>query len=597
MFAMEYQTLAKLFFALEQTSKRLKKTSLLAAFLKDVPLSELEQVILLVQGRVFPLWDKRVLGLSEKLLIKAIATSSGASEKLIMDEWRKIGDIGLVAEHVLKKKSQATLFSENLTVAKVFENLRKVASSEGKGATELKTKLVAQLLSSAQGLEAKYIVRAVIGDLRIGIADGTLRDALLYAFIHTEADYDDELNAWIYEEPKGDTLEKVKFNTVKLQSALDRSNDFALVAKLAKSEGISGLSSLHIVPGVPLKVMLAQKVANFAEGFEKVGLPAAIEYKFDGFRMSIHKTVSGDILLFTRRLENVTQQFPDVVRMVQERVKGSSFILDAEAVGFDPKTKKYRPFQDVSQRIRRKYDIAVLEKDLPVELAVFDVLFFEGEEFLEKPFKERREKLSSLFTSMPQKIILAPQLVTADKEKAEQFYKESLLAGNEGVMLKKLDAPYQPGSRVGTMIKLKPTMDTFDLAIIAAEWGTGKRSGWLTSFSVACFDEMHQELVALGKFGTGIKEKAEAAEGDAITFEELTERLKPFIIATDGREVQVKPTIIVEVKFEEVQSSPSYASGFALRFPRFVRLREDRGLDDMTTLSMVEASFKGQRGR
>ncbi|MFP4524589.1 MAG: ATP-dependent DNA ligase [Candidatus Woesearchaeota archaeon] len=583
---MLYKELAGLYESLESTPKRLEKTRLIADFLRQTSADDLEQVILLLQGRVFPLWDKRVLGLSEKLVVKAISTSSGASERRVVDEWRELGDIGKVAEKLVAGKTQATLTAEDLSVARVFDNLRKVAASEGKGAQDLKVKLVAQLLSSARGVEARYVVRSVIGDLRVGVAEGTLRDSLVWAFL-VDRSPDEAL--------EGEARETYDDALAAVQAALDRSNDFGKVAKIAKEKGLDGLKRVSIEPGKPLKVMLAQKADGFDEAFEKVGTPCAIEYKYDGFRLQVHGLEDGSVRLFTRRLEEVTAQFPDVVRAVRKHVKGGEFILDAEAVGYDPSSGSYRPFQEVSQRIRRKYDIATLEKKLPVEVAVFDVLYHDGSEYLEKPLRDRWSFLKSIVDEKSRSLVLARHESVEKSQVAERFYKESLDAGNEGVMVKNLDGVYRPGSRVGTMLKLKPSLDTFDLAIVGAEWGTGKRSGWLTSFTVACWDDHDEELVTVGRFGTGIKEKADAAE-DGITFQEVTDRLKPLITSTEGREVSVRPEVVVEVRFEEIQKSPSYSSGFALRFPRFVQLRDDRGLDDMTTLSMVEAAYRKQRG-
>ncbi len=593
MFVMEYSLLASLYDSLEKTSKRLRKTRLIADFLKQTPRDELEIIILLLQGRVFPKWDKRVLGLSEKLIIKALSLSSGFSITKINDYWRRLGDLGLVAEKLLANKSQNTLFSSSLSCQDVFSTLRKIASLEGSGSTDHKIKLVAKLFSNASGLEARYLLRTILQDLRIGVADGTLRDAIAWAFLFSDDDvsFDDDNDSI-------NPADRNYYNSIinKVQSALDRCNDFARVA-LAANDGFEALDKIRIVPGVPLKVMLAQKVLTISDAFDKVSVPCAVEYKFDGFRMQIHKLGDGSVRLFTRRLEDVTAQFPDVVSAVLDLVSGSSFIIDAEVTGFDPASGKYKPFQDISQRIKRKYDIDVLINKLPVEVDVFDILYFESEELIDKPFSFRRDKLSSIVSEKKGSLILAPQLIVSSVGEADSFYKKSLAAGNEGVMFKKLDAPYKPGSRVGTMIKLKPTLDSFDLVIVGAEWGTGKRSGWLTSFTLACRDDASGELLTIGKFGTGIKEKADAKDADDITFSELTEILKPLIISTSGRDVVVKPEVVVEVTFEEVQASPSYSSGFALRFPRFVKLRPDRGVDDITSLSTVEAVYKHQRGR
>ena len=590
---MEYKLLAGLYDSLEKTAKRLRKTKLIADFLRSVPDDELEIIILLLQGRVFPKWDKRVLGLSEKLIIKALSITSGSSVSKINDYWRRFGDLGLVAEKLLDKKSQSTLFSSSLSCEDVFLTLRKIASLEGVGSTDHKVKLVAKLFSNASGLEARYVLRTVLQDLRVGVAEGTLRDAIAWAFL-----LEDEVLVFNEDDDSINPPDRDYYNSViqKVQSAIDRCNDFVIVALTAK-KGLEFLDNIRIKPGIPLKVMLAQKVLSVEDAFDKVSVPCAVEYKFDGFRMQIHKLGDGSVKLFTRRLEDVTAQFPDVVSAVLERVSGSSFILDSEVTGFDPVSGKYKPFQEISQRIKRKYDIDFLMKRLPVEVDVFDILYFESEEFLEKPFSDRRKKLSSVVSEKKHSLILAPQRIVSSVKEAESFYKESLAAGNEGVMFKKLDAHYKPGSRVGTMIKLKPTLDTFDLVIVGAEWGTGKRSGWLTSFTLACRDDASGDLLTIGKFGTGIKEKSDAKDADDITFSELTRLLKPLIISVRGREVVVKPEVVVEVTFEEVQSSPSYSSGFALRFPRFVKLRPDRGVDDITPLSTVEAVYKHQRGR
>ncbi|HEY9703156.1 MAG TPA: ATP-dependent DNA ligase, partial [Allocoleopsis sp.] len=315
---------------------------------------------------------------------------------------------------------------------------------------------------------------------------------------------------------------------------------------------------------------------------------------YDGFRMLIGK--DGDkITIHTRRLENVTNQFPEVVSLVRTNVHAKSCMIDGEAVGYDPKTKKYVPFQNISQRIKRKYDIEELSKELPVELNIFDIIYYDGISLIKEPFVKRREAIKKIIVEKPFFIRLAQQITTDSDSEAEKFYKSSLEAGNEGVMFKSLDAPYKPGSRVGYMVKLKPVMETLDLVIVAAEWGEGKRAGWLTSYTVAVYDQDTDEYLEIGKFGTGIKEKKdEESHEDAVSFQELTDNLKPNIISESGREVIIRPSVVVELKFEEIQKSPSYSSGYALRFPRLVRLRDDRRPDESSTLTQVEKFYKDQ---
>ncbi len=576
---MRYSELVELYEKLDSTTKRLEKTKHLADALRKASSSELDKVILLVQGRVFPEWEKeKKLGFSESYVIKALQRVTGASEQRVKELWAELGDLGLVAERLMKSRRQSVLFSKELSVEKVFENLRKVAEVQGASSVERKVQLVAELLSAATPLEARYITRTVLETLRIGIGSGTLRDALVWAFLGEDLGVelvDGELTL-VDRARYAEAVEQV-------QSAYDKLNDFGEVALLLR-QGLSALREVKVRVGKPLKVMLAQSVDGMGEGFERVGVPADVEYKYDGFRMQIHKD-NGKVRIFTRRLEDVTEQFPEVVKLVSE-LEGDGFILDGEAVGFDPGTKKYLPFQNISQRIKRKYDIEEMSEKMPVELNVFDILCFNYESVIDKPFKERRALVEKLVKEQPFRIRPAHNIVTSSLEEAEAFLEEARKAGMEGVMLKNLDAPYKPGSRVGYMVKLKFSMETLDLVIVGAEWGEGKRSGWLTSYLLACNDQ--GSFKTIGRVGTGVKEL------EGLTFEKLTELLKPLIVEQKGRLVSLKPELVVEVKFNEIQRSPSYSSGYALRFPRIVRLRLDKGPDEASSLSDVELLFSKQ---
>jgi len=333
--------------------------------------------------------------------------------------------------------------------------------------------------------------------------------------------------------------------------------------------------------------MLAQKVLSVKEAFKSVGKPAILEYKYDGFRMQIHK--SSEIKIFTRRLEDVTLQFPEVKEFVEKNIKADSCIIDCEAVGYNPETNTYTSFQNISQRIKRKYKIEELSIKLPVELNVFDLIYLDGEDYLSVPFLERRKKLESIIVEVPKKIVLSKKIITENEEEAETFFKKSIALGNEGLMFKNMHAFYKPGARVGSMVKYKSVMDPLDLVIIGAEWGEGKRSGWLTSFSIACVSD--SEFLELGRVGTGLKEKKE----EGLSFQELTELLKPLIIEEKGKDVKVKPEIVVSILFEEIQKSPSYNSGYALRFPRFTILRQDKNVDDVLNIEELEDIYYNQK--
>ena len=339
--------------------------------------------------------------------------------------------------------------------------------------------------------------------------------------------------------------------------------------------------------------MLFQKAKTIQEAFERVGKPCAFEYKYDGFRIEIHKN-KDKILLYTRRLEEVTHQFPEIADYVRQQVKSDSFILDAEVVGYNPKTKKYLSFQHISQRIKRKYDIDKIAKELPVELNVFDILSYDGKNVMQEPFIKRREILDKIVSPIPYKIRIAKQLVTDDLKKAEAFYAAAVAEGEEGVMAKNLEGIYKPGSRVGYGVKVKPTMETLDLAIVGAEWGEGKRKGWLSTYVLACRDEETGEFLEIGKVGTGFKE-LESEEGT--TFDQMTKLLEPLILTEKGKEVTIKPKVVIEVTYEEIQKSPTYSSGYALRFPRLVNLRVEKPADEANSLQMIEELYYGQKGK
>lgn len=561
---MRYQKLAELYEDLSSTASRLKKIEILSKFLKDLDEKD-KDVLYLLLGDIFPEYDERRIGISNQLAIKSISKATGTEKDEVVKEWKNLGDLGEVAKKLKGKKRQATLSSKNLTVEKVLENLRKLPELEGKGTVSKKLALIIELLTSASPLEALYLTRTLIGDLRIGLKESTIRESLSSAFFN-----------------------KNKEASKKIQEAIDKSNDIVLVFDMTKKGRLKELEKAKLQVGNPIKAMLAKKAKTISEGFKMVGRPCAIEYKYDGFRLIIHK--KGDnVTLFTRRLENVTKQFQEVIQYIKKYIKGDSFILDSEAVGFDKKTKEYKPFQSISQRIRRKYDIEKLQNELPVEINVFDIIYYNGKSLLNEPFEKRTKLIKTILTNHKYKIIHAKQIITGSEKKAKEFYKKALKDNQEGIMMKNLEAIYQPGSRVGHMIKVKPEERDYDLVIIGGEYGKGKRSGWLSSFILGCKDK--EKYLKIGKVGTGIKEKSE----HGTSFKELTEKLKPLITKEIGKEVEIKPKIVVSVSYQEIQKSPNYNSGFALRFPRFTALRPDKPLSEITTLDEIKKDLENQK--
>jgi len=547
---MDYSRLTEVYQKLEKTSSRLEMTSIVADFLAEVPREDLQIILLFLRGRVFPSWSEKELGIGHKMVIKAISIVSGIPENKVEDKIRETGDTGIAAEQLMVKKAQTTLFTERLTVRKVYENLDKLASLTGKGSQDKKISYIAELLSFSQPKESRYLVRTILEELRLGVGEGIVRDAIAQSF-----QVDPRL----------------------VERAYSLSSDLGEVARIAKSEGNDGLKKINLMPGRPMEVMLAQKAKDIQEVLDKFKI-VAFEIKYDGARIQIHKDNS-KVHLFTRRLENVTKQFPEIVKSAKENIRGDSAIVEGEMVAIKGLDDRHpRPFQDLSRRIKRKYDIPEMVKKIPVEINLFDVVFYEGESKIGEKFKNRRKLLEKIIMETDT-FKLAEQSITNSIEEADKFYRRALNLGHEGVMAKNLDAPYQPGSRVGYMYKIKPIMETLDLVIIGATWGEGRRAHWLASFLLAVLDPDTGEFLTIGKMGTGFTDEQ---------FKEMTETLKGEISEQMGKEVKLKPKVVVEVAYEEIQKSPTYSSGYALRFPRLVRVRTDKGPQDADTLQRVE---------
>lgn len=552
---MKYSQLVSVYCKLEGTTKRLEMTDIVADSLKIVPENYLPTVVLFLQGKIFPSWSDKELGIANKLIIKAISDVSGAGEKEISNKIRETGDTGLAAEELLKNKTQSSLFTQELTLDKVCENLDKISEFSGKGTTKKKLKYIEELLSFATPTEGKYIIRLILEELRLGVGEGIIRDAIAQAY-GVDAKLVDRGYSLI--------------------------SDIGEVAKIAKLKGNEGLENITIETGIPMKVMLSQKADSIEDAISDFG-KCAFEIKYDGLRIVIHKN-NDEIKLFTRRLENVTKQFPEIVDSARENINADSAIVEGEAVailgGTEGRTP--RPFQDLSRRIKRKYDIHEMVEKIPVEINLFDVVYLDGKSLINEKFKKRREILERIINET-ETFRLAEQVITDNSKEAEDFYKYSLSLGHEGVMVKNLSAPYQPGSRVGYMYKIKPVMETLDLVIVGATWGEGRRANWLASFLLGTREPETGKFLTIGRMGTGFTDEQ---------FKEMTEKLKPLITEEIGKEVKVKPKIVVEVAYEEIQKSPTYESGYALRFPRLVNFREDKGAEDADSVERVEGLMR-----
>ena len=433
---MKYDKLVKVYNELERTTKRLEKTEIIANFLKQIDKDEIKDIIHLLQGKVFADYDERKIGMSSRLILKVISNSTGIQQDKVERVWKEAGDLGKVAEQLIRKRQQLTLAKEELTIKKVIDNIKKLATFEGERTVDRKIALISELINSAEPEEARFIVSTILEELRIGIAAGIIRDALAKLF---------------------------NINVDEIEHAYNLTTDYGEVAETLKDKGIIALSKISLKPGIPVKSMLSVLVMNVNESFDSVGKPAQFEEKMDGFRVSIHK--DKEIKIFTRNLENVTKQFPDIINYLKN-VKAKNFIIDCEAVAYDKKFLKHLPFQNISQRIKRKYDIKELADKFPVEVNVFDIIYYNDKSLMNEPLHVRRRILEKIIKHDKGRIVLTKKLITDDENKATKFFKQSLKDGNEGVMIKNINSPYVSGRYVGNMAKLKPDVAELDLVIV-----------------------------------------------------------------------------------------------------------------------------------
>ncbi len=577
---MRYAALADAYETLESTTKRLEMTDLLVALFKEVPKDELERVVYLTQGRVFPDYAGIELGLAEKLAIRAIAQASGDSEPVVEAAWKTMGDLGLVAEARLRRRKQTYLTSEPLTLAKVYANLKEIATTSGGGSQEKKLGLLAELLTDAEPKEARYLVRTVVGKMRLGVADMTIIDALAATFATKE---------------ERDRVER----------AYNVSSDLGEVARTLAEEGLGGVDRIHLTLFRPIRSMLAERLPTLQEIMERLG-ECALEYKYDGLRCQAH--ISGDrIQLYSRELENITGQFPEIVAGLRASIRGKEVIVEGEAVPVDANTGEFLPFQEVSRRRGRKTDVERMAQEFPVTLFTFDCLLRESEDLTTQSYMERRRALASVLRES-ERVRFATNKVTADVKAAEAFFDEALQAGCEGLMAKSLTSPYEAGARGFLWIKFKKEYstelsDTIDLVAVGGFAGRGKRAGTYGALLMAAYDAEADVFRTTCKLGTGFDDE---------TLFALKDRFKDVTILHKHARVDsaltpdawFEPRHVLEVKGAEITVSPVHTcardairkgAGLAVRFPRFTgRWRDDKKPEDATTQKELLEMYRGQ---
>ncbi|VVB72954.1 DNA ligase [uncultured archaeon] len=538
----------------EGVSGSLEKIELVAAFLNGLEDSELAVASNFVMGVVFSASSELVMGVGPSILYEALLRSCGCPAEQISEMLRSTGDPGLVAAGVVEKRRPigfaAFMGEMQLSIMDVYQRFLAIARASGKRSQDAKVKNLQFLFSGASALEAQYIARLAIEDMRIGVGEGGVRDSIARAFSRDAED---------------------------VERAYNLTSDMGLVAIAARK---GTLLELGVMLNHPIKMMLAQLGEGIPSALDELGI-AAIEWKYDGARVQIHKDKEM-VRIFSRRLENVTASLPEIVRAARQ-IRAESAILDGEVVAIG---KDGRPmaFQEILKRFRRKYNVEKLAQQIPLHLFLFDIIYLDGRSVVDLPLTERR----SLLENICDPTILAPQVLSGNPDTAGEIYRRALVAGHEGLMLKNPSSIYAPGKRGKNWLKIKPVMETLDLAVIGAKWGEGRRASFLGSYRLGCMDQETGKILDVGWVATGLTDYALA---------EMTEMFRDLIIVQKGMEVELKAAVIFEVAYEEIQKSPNYSSGYALRFPRLVRVRDDKSLEEADTLERLVSLYRGQRGR
>ena len=519
-----------------------------ASLLSDA--DDVRVAVRFVQGRVFPAWDGRKIDVGPSLLYDALALAGEASAEEIEKHVAEKGDIGDVARE-MDFGGQQTFGTSERSLLDVYAAFERLASKEGEGSQESKTRELGNLFMDASPRSAKYLARLVLGEMRLGVGEGTVRDAVVEAF-----------------DVEGGLVER----------GLMLTNDTGEVAEVARDEGDEGLTSLEMVIGRPVKPMLAQTTTVENVFADLDADEAVVQTKYDGARVQIH---SGDeTRLFSRSLEDLTASLPDIVERVEEVVGDGYLILDAEIVAVSD--EEPLPFQEVLRRIRRKYRIEEMRDEVEVELYVFDILY-DGEDgaVIDETLEERTDRLADAV----EKEAVARTSVVSDREAVRREENIALESGHEGVVVKKPGSTYSPGRRGKNWLKIKPEPETLDLVVTGGEWGEGRRASLVGSYLLSVRSEEGEGYETVGKVATGITDEK---------LEELTERFidDEFVVSEDGKEIEFQPAVVFEVGYEEIQSSPVYSSGYALRFPRFLGVRDDKSVEDADTLERLERLYE-----
>ncbi len=582
---MLYSVLCDFYEKIERTTSRTLMTEYLVELFKATPPDLIDKVIYLTQGKLHPDYlGLPELGVAEKLAIKAISRAYGFSESEVEGKLKELGDLGLAAEFYCGRKKQVSLFPNPLTVERVYKELDRMSRASGEGSQQLKLSILAGLLVDAKPKEARYLIRTVLGALRLGIADMTILDALAV------------------------TYAKSREARSKVEYAYNITSDLGYIAKILATEGLEGLKKVKVEVGRPIRAMLAERLSSPVEILNKIGGKGAAEYKYDGERVQAHKK-GDEVILFSRRLENITAQYPDVCQYIREGVLADEAIVEGEIVAVNVDTGEMLPFQELMHR-RRKYDIEKVMKELPVTLFLFDMLYVNGESLLMKPYLERRNMLKK-YVRESERLKIAEARIIDDPKELEKFFEEAVEKGCEGLVVKSIapNSIYRAGAREWLWIKYKrdyksEMVDTVDLVVVGAYAGKGRRAGTYGALLMAAYDDKEDVFKTVCKVGTGFTDAELANLPDKLAPYKMDHK-HPRVVAMKeiAPDYWFTPALVAEILGAEITLSPVHTcgwgkikpdAGLAIRFPRFIRWRDDKSPEQATTEKELIEMYRSQ---
>ncbi len=579
---MKFSLVADTLSYMESTTKRLELTQHLVDLFKITPPDIIPKVVYLLQGKLRPDHEGVEIGIAEKIAIRALSKSSGISVKKIEHEYKETGDFGQVASKILEQKTQTTFLNQDITVERVYDTLYKIAELKGARSQDMKMKYISSLLNDATPTEGGFIAKIITSNLRLGIADYTILDALSVAYTGS------------------------KENRPVLEHAYNVCSDLGKVSQAVSKDGINSLKDFQVKIFSPIRPMLAERVKSPQEAQEKMGLEFASEYKLDGERVQIHRQ-GEKIILYSRSLENITNYYPDIVENIGKSLKANEVILEAEIVAINDDTGEFLPFQELMHR-RRKYKIAKAVQEYPITVNFFDVLLEDGKSCLDISYKERRKTLERIIVEDSFAKVMPMTLVKTENE-VEDSLENAINAGCEGLMLKQLDSPYRAGARASNWLKLKREYrnelgDSLDLVVVGAFYGRGRRTGRYGALLLSAYDDQIDAFPSICKVGTGFTDES-LDQFYQILADKITVKKDPRIESGLEADVWFEPEVVIEIVASEITLSPIHKvamdkirknSGLALRFPKFTgKIRFEKTSENATTIDEILTLYNSQK--